>query len=102
MELPAAVILETVHGEGGLMKFLVTMEELSVHAYQAYLALVYETPGFEVFLGVGCHWRDHQPAHLAADRPARIHTGSKTCAIPRVFGWAARLRRLPGMASARP
>jgi phosphoenolpyruvate carboxylase len=73
------------------------MEELSAHAYKAYRALVYETPGFEQYF-----WESTVIGEIA-----NLHIGSRPAsrkkstaiedlrAIPWVFGWAQCRLMLP-------
>jgi phosphoenolpyruvate carboxylase len=79
-------------------EFMAAMEELSAHAYRAYRALVYETPGFERYF-----WES-----TVIDEIANLHIGSRPAsrkkstriedlrAIPWVFGWAQCRLMLPG------
>ncbi len=79
-------------------EYLATMEELSRLAFEAYRALVYETPGFEQYF-----WDSTvigEIAHLnIGSRPAS-RTNSRRIedlrAIPWVFGWAQCRLMLPG------
>jgi phosphoenolpyruvate carboxylase len=78
-------------------QFLSAMEELSAHAYRAYRALVYETPGFEQYF-----WESTVISEIA-----NLHIGSRPSsrrkstriedlrAIPWVFGWAQCRLMLP-------
>ncbi|HQR04306.1 MAG: phosphoenolpyruvate carboxylase [Proteobacteria bacterium] len=78
--------------------FIDTMEALSGHAYRAYRALVYETPGFERYF-----WESTVITEIAAlnlgSRPA---SRKKTTAIedlraiPWVFSWSQCRLMLPG------
>jgi len=79
-------------------EFLVAMEELSAHAFQAYRQMVYETEGFERYF-----WESTVLSEIAAlnigSRPA---SRKKTTAIedlraiPWVFSWAQCRLMLPG------
>jgi len=79
-------------------EFLAAMEELSGYAFDAYRALVYETPGFEQYF-----WESTVISEIAAlnigSRPA---SRKKTTAIedlraiPWVFSWAQCRLMLPG------
>jgi phosphoenolpyruvate carboxylase len=79
-------------------EYLAAMEELSRHAFQAYRALVYETPGFETYF-----WESTVIGEIAnlniGSRPAS-RTNSRRIedlrAIPWVFGWAQCRLMLPG------
>ena len=78
-------------------EFLAAMGELSAHAYEAYRALVYETPGFERYF-----WESTVIGEIA-----NLHIGSRPSsrkkstriedlrAIPWVFGWAQCRLMLP-------
>ena len=78
-------------------EFMAAMEELSAHAYRAYRALVYETPGFDRYF-----WDSTVIAEIA-----NLHIGSRPAsrkksmrvedlrAIPWVFGWAQCRLMLP-------
>jgi len=79
-------------------EFLEAMEELSRHAYAAYRAMVYETPGFERYF-----WESTVISEIAAlnigSRPAsrRKSTAIEDLrAIPWVFSWSQCRLMLPG------
>jgi phosphoenolpyruvate carboxylase len=79
-------------------EFLAAMDELSAHAFAAYRALVYETPGFERYF-----WQSTVIGEIAklniGSRPAS-RTNSTAIedlrAIPWVFGWSQSRLMLPG------
>ena len=76
-----------------------SMEELSAHAFRAYRALVYETPGFDrYFRESTVHRRRSRRSTSAAVRPrARSRRGIEDLrAIPWVFSWAQCRLMLPG------
>src|SRR4051794_37360063 len=78
-------------------EFLAAMDELSGHAFAAYRALVYETPGFERYF-----WQSTVIGEIAklniGSRPARTNSIAigDLRAIPWVFGWAQSRLMLPG------
>jgi len=78
--------------------FLEAMEQLSRHAYTAYRAMVYETPGFERYF-----WESTVISEIAAlnigSRPASRKKSTAIedlRAIPWVFSWAQCRLMLPG------
>jgi phosphoenolpyruvate carboxylase len=78
-------------------KFLDTMQELSAHAYEAYRALVYETPGFEQYFWESTVIGEIANLHIGS-RPASRKKSTRIedlRAIPWVFGWAQCRLMLP-------
>ncbi|MEA2988058.1 MAG: phosphoenolpyruvate carboxylase, partial [Alphaproteobacteria bacterium] len=71
-------------------EFMAAMEELSAHAYRAYRALVYETPGFERYFWESTVIGEIANLHIGS-RPASRKKSTRIedlRAIPWVFGWA--------------
>jgi phosphoenolpyruvate carboxylase len=78
-------------------EFMAAMEELSAHAYQAYRALVYETPGFDRYFWDSTVIAEIANLHIGS-RPASRKQSTKVedlRAIPWVFGWAQCRLMLP-------
>ena len=78
-------------------EFMAAMEELSAHAYRAYRALVYETPGFERYFWDSTVIAEIANLHIGS-RPASRKQSTKVedlRAIPWVFGWAQCRLMLP-------
>jgi phosphoenolpyruvate carboxylase len=78
-------------------EFLAAMEELSAHAYRAYQALVYETPGFERYFWESTVIGEIANLHIGS-RPASRKKSTRIedlRAIPWVFGWAQCRLMLP-------
>ena len=78
-------------------EFLSAMEELSAHAYRAYRALVYETPGFEQYFWESTVISEIANLHIGS-RPASRKKSTRIedlRAIPWVFGWAQCRLMLP-------
>lgn len=78
-------------------EYLAAMEELSAHAYRAYRALVYETPGFERYFRESTVIGEISSLHIGS-RPASRKTSTKIedlRAIPWVFSWAQCRLMLP-------
>jgi phosphoenolpyruvate carboxylase len=76
---------------------MAAMEELSAHAYRAYRALVYETPGFERYFWDSTVIAEIANLHIGS-RPASRKQSTKVedlRAIPWVFGWAQCRLMLP-------
>ena len=102
LEILAAAAIETAMPHPGREpppdEFLAAMEELSAHAYAAYRALVYDTPGFERYF-----WESTVIGEIASlnvgSRPASRKKSTKIDdlrAIPWVFGWSQCRLMLPG------
>ncbi|MGP0088374.1 MAG: phosphoenolpyruvate carboxylase [Xanthobacteraceae bacterium] len=78
-------------------EFLAAMEELSAHAFRAYQALVYETPGFERYFWESTVIGEIANLHIGS-RPASRKKSTRIedlRAIPWVFGWAQCRLMLP-------
>ena len=78
-------------------EFLTVMEELSAHAFTAYRALVYETPGFEKYFWESTVIGEIANLHIGS-RPASRKKSTRIedlRAIPWVFGWAQCRLMLP-------
>jgi phosphoenolpyruvate carboxylase len=78
-------------------EFMAAMEELSAHAYRAYRALVYETPGFERYFWESTVIGEIANLHIGS-RPASRKKSTRIedlRAIPWVFGWAQCRLMLP-------
>ena len=101
LEVLASATLEAAlpHAEGSAPRaeYLTTMEELSQHAYRAYRALVYETPGFERYFRESTVIGEISNLHIGS-RPASRKTSTRIedlRAIPWVFSWAQCRLMLP-------
>ncbi|GGK44112.1 phosphoenolpyruvate carboxylase [Salinarimonas ramus] len=102
LEIIASATMEAslLHGDDPAPRdaYLKVMEDLSARAFQAYRALVYETPGFEDYF-----WETTVIGEIAnlniGSRPAS-RTNSRKIedlrAIPWVFGWSQSRLMLPG------
>ena len=78
-------------------EFLEAMEELSAHAYSAFRALVYETPGFERYFWELTVISEISNLHIGS-RPASRKKSTRIedlRAIPWVFGWSQCRLMLP-------
>jgi phosphoenolpyruvate carboxylase len=78
-------------------EFMAAMEELSAHAYRAYRALVYETPGFDRYFWDSTVISEIANLHIGS-RPASRKQSMRVedlRAIPWVFGWAQCRLMLP-------
>jgi len=74
------------------------MEELSEHAYRAYRALIYQTPGFVDFFRTATPIREIADLHVGS-RPASRTASDRIedlRAIPWVFSWSLARVMLPG------
>jgi len=98
--LVAAMLESALHTqlEAPRDEFLTAMEELSAHAYRAYRALVYETPGFETYFWESTVIAEITSLHIGS-RPASRKKSTRIedlRAIPWVFGWSQCRLMLPG------
>ncbi len=75
-----------------------TFSELSAHAYRAYRALVYETPGFETYFRQSTPIPEISDLKIGSRPPSRTNSTriEDLRAIPWVFSWSQARVMLPG------
>src|SRR4051812_17033047 len=102
LEILAAASIEAAlpqpEHEAPCAEFLSAMEELSANAWQAYRALVYETPSFERYFWESTVIGEIANLHIGS-RPASRKNSTRIedlRAIPWVFGWSQCRLMLPG------
>ena len=102
LEILAASVLEAARGAEAARtapkEFTKTMAALSEHAYQAYRALVFDTPNFADYFRTGTVIEEIAELNIGS-RPASRRKGGRIQdlrAIPWVFSWAQSRVMLPG------
>ena len=102
LEILAASVLEAARGAEAARtapkEFTKTMAALSEHAYQAYRALVFDTPNFADYFRTGTVIEEIAELNIGS-RPASRKKGGRIQdlrAIPWVFSWAQSRVMLPG------
>ena len=102
LEILAASVLEAARGADAARtapkEFTKTMAALSEHAYQAYRALVFDTPNFADYFRTGTVIEEIAELNIGS-RPASRRKGGRIQdlrAIPWVFSWAQSRVMLPG------
>ncbi|MGE0563165.1 MAG: phosphoenolpyruvate carboxylase [Pseudolabrys sp.] len=102
LEIHAAATLEAslLHDQQGAVpqEFLDTMELLSAHAFKAYRALVFDTPGFADYFRAATVIDDIPTLNIGSRPASRKATGAiaDLRAIPWVFSWSQCRVMLPG------
>jgi phosphoenolpyruvate carboxylase len=93
-----ATLLDHAHNEDGNPEFMRIMEALSLDAFAAYRALVYETPGFTDYFFTATPIREIAELNIGS-RPSSRKASDRIedlRAIPWVFSWGLNRVMLPG------
>jgi len=93
-----ATLLDHAHNEDGNPEYMRIMEALSLDAFAAYRALVYETPGFTDYFFTATPIREIAELNIGS-RPSSRKASDRIedlRAIPWVFSWGLNRVMLPG------
>ncbi len=93
-----ATLLDHAHNEDGNPEYMRIMEALSLDAFAAYRALVYETPGFTDYFFTATPIREIAELNIGS-RPSSRKASDRIedlRAIPWVFSWSLNRVMLPG------